>query len=239
MLIQACLNGARPLDEHPALPRAVEDFTREARRAIATGANALHLHPRDDAGAETFDAHAIATIFNAVRAACPEVAIGGTTGAWIMEDVAERLRLVERWIVLPDYVSVNLSEDGVPALAALLLRRGIGIEAGIATPADVRRLVEYGLAERCLRILIEPVEATPDDALRQAQHIEAALHAANIRAPRLLHGIDTTTWPVLRYALGRGYDIRIGLEDTLRLPDGTLAPHNGALVAAARVLAAR
>ncbi|MGN6634958.1 MAG: 3-keto-5-aminohexanoate cleavage protein [Oryzihumus sp.] len=32
----------------------------------------------------------------------------------------------------------------------------------------------------------------------------------------------------------RGLDTRVGLEDTLRLPDGTPAPDNAALVAAAR-----
>jgi uncharacterized protein (DUF849 family) len=35
-------------------------------------------------------------------------------------------------------------------------------------------------------------------------------------------------------AAARGYDSRVGFEDTLELPDGTLAPNNAVLVAEAR-----
>jgi len=46
----------------------------------------------------------------------------------------------------------------------------------------------------------------------------------------LLHGQNATTWPVLRKALAKGLDTRIGLEDTLRPPDDTLAKSNVELV---------
>ena len=45
------------------------------------------------------------------------------------------------------------------------------------------------------------------------------------------------TWPVLRQAVSLGRDIRIGLEDSLLLPDGSQAPSNAALVTAAVRLA--
>jgi uncharacterized protein (DUF849 family) len=130
MLIQSCLNGARPLKAHPALPRSPEEFAREARRAVVAGAGALHLHPRDLNGNETFEANAVAQILSAVRAACPGIPVGGTTGAWIVADVAERLRQIQGWTVVPDYVSVNFNEDGVIALSEALITKGIGIEAG-------------------------------------------------------------------------------------------------------------
>ena len=41
------------------------------------------------------------------------------------------------------------------------------------------------------------------------------------------------TWQVLRASLADGQDIRIGLEDTTLLPDGSIAPDNATLVAAA------
>jgi uncharacterized protein (DUF849 family) len=53
-------------------------------------------------------------------------------------------------------------------------------------------------------------------------------------ASRLLHGVDATAWPLLQEAARRGYDARIGLEDTLRLPGGELAGDNLELVRAAR-----
>jgi uncharacterized protein (DUF849 family) len=54
----------------------------------------------------------------------------------------------------------------------------------------------------------------------------------------LQHGEGATTWPVLEDALRRGLDTRIGLEDTLHLPDGALAEGNPALVRAAIAMGA-
>jgi uncharacterized protein (DUF849 family) len=41
-------------------------------------------------------------------------------------------------------------------------------------------------------------------------------------------------WPLIDEAAARGYDIRVGFEDTLALPDGSLAVSNAVLVAEAR-----
>jgi beta-keto acid cleavage enzyme len=47
-------------------------------------------------------------------------------------------------------------------------------------------------------------------------------------------GISNVACPVLEAALQHGYDTRIGLEDTLTLPDGSQAKDNAELVAFAR-----
>jgi uncharacterized protein (DUF849 family) len=56
------------------------------------------------------------------------------------------------------------------------------------------------------------------------------LDAANVRTPRLYHGVEVATWAVVRDARRRGRDVRIGLEDTLVLPDGSPARDNSQLV---------
>jgi len=61
--------------------------------------------------------------------------------------------------------------------------------------------------------------------------LNAALDEAGIAAPRLHHGEDLATWAVIDAALERGRDVRIGLEDTLVMADGSPAPSNAALVA--------
>jgi uncharacterized protein (DUF849 family) len=67
--------------------------------------------------------------------------------------------------------------------------------------------------------------------------IEAALQ--DITGRRLLHSFDTSTWEFIALASRRGYDVRIGFEDTLALPDGSRAEDNGQLVAAAQQIIAR
>jgi len=77
------------------------------------------------------------------------------------------------------------------------------------------------------------VEEEASAALATTAAIIHALDEASIRLPRLLHGFDATTWPVLDAALRYGYDTRIGLEDTLTLPDGSQTIGNAELIALA------
>jgi uncharacterized protein (DUF849 family) len=52
--------------------------------------------------------------------------------------------------------------------------------------------------------------------------------------PFLLHGFDETAWGLFDDATVFGYQLRIGLENTLGLPNGEIARHNAELVAEAR-----
>jgi|SRR5579875_3583097 len=239
MLLQACLNGSRKPGDHPALPLTAEALAWDARRVTEAGAKAVHMHPRGRDGLERLDAEVIGAAVAAVRALCPALPVGVSTGAWIEPQPARRLQLITSWGSLPaalrpDFASVNLCEEGAVAVCAALLDGGIGVEAGLWSPADVRVLRENGLADRCVRYLIELVrEETAAEAIAVARAIEHALEETGTDTPRLLHGTEGTAWPMLRYALTRGYDVRIGLEDTLTYPDGTLARDNAALIATA------
>lgn len=61
---------------------------------------------------------------------------------------------------------------------------------------------------------------------------------ADVRAPRLQHGDGKLTWILIQEAVRRHLDTRVGLEDTLYLPDGSRIPGNAALVQATRDLGA-
>lgn len=239
MLIKACINGSRLPGAHPALPLTPEEAAHVAAAVVAAGAGAIHMHPRGADGRQSLRAADVGAAVAAVRSAVPGVPVGTTTIANIEPDPAARLAAVRAWEVRPDFVSLNLSESGVPELAEALFAAGIGIEAGIWTVDDARRLAVLGWGNRCVRILIEIVrERVIEDALAAADAIVVELDRAGITAPRLLHGGGATAWPLLREAITRGYDTRIGLEDTLTGPDGSPARDNAELVATARALAA-
>src|SRR5918992_4801840 len=108
-MLQACLNGRRPRDDHPAVPLSPEELAADARRAIDAGAAELHVHPRASGDADTTEPGAASATVRAIRAACPDVPLGMTTGLWTTDGDAElRHAQVEAWEDLPDYVSVNM-----------------------------------------------------------------------------------------------------------------------------------
>jgi len=233
VLVKACLNGTRHRHDHEAIPISATELAADARRAVEAGAAAVHVHPRREDGSQTLDPGLCGAAVREIRSACPGIPIGLSTGLWIEGDPARRLSCIAAWTQLPDFVSVNFSEPGTLDLCEVLAARGVGIEAGVWTVADARAFVERGLADRCLRVLIEPQEENAEAALTTADAIDAELGRHGIRLPRLLHGEGSPAWAVLEAALERGRDIRIGFEDTLVLPDGSRALCNGDLVAAA------
>ena len=81
-------------------------------------------------------------------------------------------------------------------------------------------------------------QPTSAAAVATAAAAAAELSRMGISARQVRHGYDLATWDVLRAAVADGQDIRIGLEDTTVLPDGSPASGNADLVAAAARLAA-
>jgi uncharacterized protein (DUF849 family) len=203
------------------------------------GAGALHVHPYNREGAQSLVAADVAATIRAVRAACPGAALGITTIATAEPDPQRRVEYILGWSELPDFASVNFSEAGAEAVCRALLERGVAIEPGLASESDARRLIESGLAPHSLRILLEPEEQTLEAALANVAAIERVLDHAGVHAARLLHGMDTTAWPLVEEAIRRNLATRIGLEDTLQLPDGGLAPDNATLVVIACEIARR
>jgi uncharacterized protein (DUF849 family) len=231
MIVQACLNGARRSDFHPRLPLTAAALAQDAAACVSAGAAELHIHARGADGRESLSA-VDATIL-AVRRTCPGTLVGVSTGAWIEKDVERTRTCIATWRELPDYASVNLSEADAPAIIELLQRRGVGVEAGLASAADAERLLTLPDHNRTLRVLIEIGEQDPGVARQVAADIAAVLDRAGLRRPILLHGFDATVWPLVELARERRWSTRIGLEDGKHLPDGAAAAGNVALVAAA------
>jgi uncharacterized protein (DUF849 family) len=235
-LLQAALNGDRG---HPATPRSPEELAAEARAAIDAGAGTLHLHPYDGHGLETLAAEPCAAALRAVRAACPGVPVSLSTSAAIEPDPERRIALIDAWTELPDLATANQGEEGILELCELLGTRGIGIEAGLLSLDDARVFVASGLAPRCVRALVEPLDPDPQDALTHAEAIERVLAEGGVGLGQVHHGDGIASWAVNRRAARRGHGIRTGLEDTPVLPDGRVASGNGELVAAAASLLAQ
>lgn len=229
----AALNGGRSRNEHPGVPLSPAELAAEAAKVLAAGAGEVHVHPRRPGGAESLAPNDVSAAVRAIRRQVPGVAISLTTGAWIEPDPIRRRDQVSDWTTVPDTATVNAHEDGALDVARALVRRGVGVEAGLFTITAAERWVNGPMRELATRVLIEPVERPALLAMHDAEAILALLDRHRVAQPRLLHGDGENAWHVLGLAFRLGVPTRVGLEDTLVLPDGRRAPDNAALVRAA------
>ena len=228
--VKACINGARTPDQHPKLPVTPEQLAAEALAAHQAGAKAVHMHPKTADGVDSLQPDVVDAAVTAVRHAVPGLPLGVTTGLWALPDADARLQAVKAWSALPDFASVNWHEPGAEQLAELLLSRGVGVEAGLFHAEAAASWAASEMAPHCMRVMIE---LGGDGDIATADDLLSEVMAAGSPAPVLLHGFDESCWPLLQHAGTRGVQARIGLEDTLRLPDGSTAQDNAALVSAA------
>jgi hypothetical protein len=145
---------------------------------VDAGAQSVHVHAFEDAGRETLDGAACAKVLRAIRERCAGTPVSLTTSAAIIGDPAKRLRVIERWRELPELVTANQGEPGIVELCELLLSRGVAIEAGLLSADDAHAFVRSGLAPRCRRVLIEPLDGDADMAIRHAAAMEDVIAAA-------------------------------------------------------------
>ena len=229
MAVMACLNGSRTRAEHPAVPLTPTELASDAAAVRQAGAFAVHVHPRDARGEQTLKAADCDAAVAAIRRTAPRLPIGLSTAEEIDRDPFARAAAVRSWRQPPDFVSVNLWELGWAGIVRAAVHAGIGVEAGLSSPADAEELARSPFAHQILRALVEV-----DGGVEEAHEI-TALIPAGVR--QLWHGFGARTWEVLAVAVSEGIDVRVGLEDVLVLPDGRVAASNAELVATAVALA--
>ncbi|MFF0277266.1 3-keto-5-aminohexanoate cleavage protein [Streptomyces sp. NPDC094447] len=233
-MLQVCLNGTRGPGDCAGVPMSPESLAESAARAVAAGAGEVRVHPRTPCGSTSLSPRVLGPVLEAVRAA-----VGGgvriATAVTAEPDAGRRVERIRSWTVLPDLVSVDWHEPGAEEAAEALLARGIGVEAGLWAGTDgAERFARSALAPGVRRILVKvPHPSAGGDAERAARSFLSGMGPPAGTAV-LLHGEGPGAWPVLRLAGRLGLGARIGLEDTLLLPDGTAARSNAELVAAAR-----
>lgn len=218
-MLQACLNGSRTAEEHPALPLTPERLAEDAADVAALGVTSVHIHPRDVIGAPTLVGPEVATTIATVRAAVPGIEISVSTNV-----LSNRTTLIASWAPLaagrPDIASVHVGEPGWRELAQALRQVNVGVELVVNAPINLEDL---------------PPGTTRITVTANLQNAETLLQQVEpLGLPILLHGRDGDAWPVLTYAATLEHSVRMGLEDTLHMPDGRRAKNNAELIAMAR-----
>nr|WP_031011195.1 3-keto-5-aminohexanoate cleavage protein [Streptomyces sp. NRRL F-5727] len=237
--LQAALNGARGPGESAAVPRDPAALAVAAAEAVAAGAHEVRLRPRTPCGAGSLSPRVVGPALTAVRRLV-RVPVTVPADAWAEPDPERRVARIRSWETLPELASVAWHEPGAEETAAALLARGVAVEAGLRPGApDPVLFARSPLAPRVRRIAVEAPAGPDGDLGAWLRALAAGPEGGSGSAgrcggvPVLVYGTGAAAWPALRRARRLGVAGRIGLEDTLLLPDGTRARSTAEQVRAA------
>lgn len=244
VVIMVAPNGARRgKAEHPALPLTADEVAAEAARCQAAGAAAIHMHVRDDDGAHVLDAARYAEATEAVRAATGgDMVVQITTEAVGVYSPQEQMAVVRG--VKPASVSMALKEL-VPDAGAYQVMRSfcVWMQAHRIAPqfilydaGDVTRFFELQAADVIPfthPFLLFVLGRYASDRQSAPEDLGPFLEALGGRdAPWACCAFGRRELDCAEAAMKAGGHVRVGFENNLHLPDGSVAGSNAELVAA-------
>lgn len=230
--IQVSLNGALSAETLPHLNLSLVAIVEDAVACARHGVRHFHVHPRAEGGQETLTAEVVAHWLRKLRHRLPTGTLSVSTGAWI-GSLEERLHAIDHWTEKPDFASVNFHEEGAESIADALIASGVGVEAGVWHLIGAERFLRYIKRAQCRRLLIEMPDAQMPDVMATLTDVLDFLNGTIDEHETILHGEGQSAWPLLEFARTKVMATRLGLEDTLRLPDGRLAMSNAELLSSA------
>jgi uncharacterized protein (DUF849 family) len=233
--------GRRTKADHPGLPMTPGELALTASECLDAGAAMIHLHVRDRHGRHILDPDAYRAATSAIRQAVGDRMVVQITsealGLYepdVQMDVVRQTRPEAVSLALRELAPAEQAEPAFTAFLAWLKRERILPQIILYDPQDVRRLVDMqrrGLipSEKIPVLYVlgryaETQQSAPTDLLpflapdmpRFGSFMVCAFgrdEAACVSAAALLGG-----------------DARVGFENNLHLPDGSIAPSNAALV---------
>lgn len=230
-------NGARRgKADHPALPLSPAELAATARACQLAGADAIHLHVRDDAGRHTLDPGRYRAAMAAVAAAAPGMDIQITTEAAGRFDVAAQLDCLAA--LRPAAASASVRElDRDPARAArfyaLAHETGTRLQHILYGPACIARFEELCASGVIRDPLPEVIFVLGRyDPPRPARPADLAPMLAALRRPVrwTACAFGLAEHDCLIEAIRQGGNARVGFENNLCAADGTPFPDNAASV---------
>ena len=245
-------------EQCPAIPYTPEEYAAEARRIVDEGGVHIHIHARRPDGTPSYEIEDFQAISDAIRGEVGDGVIVNFSTGTIGVPVAKRIDYLRA--VRPEVAALNMGSMNYAKYSAK--RKDFVFQTVFANPFDeiielLTAMNELGIKpeHECfdvghvgslaplvdMGILRTPVHVdfvmgvtggippTARNLATMAENLPAEAHWGVI-------GISRIQWLLVAAALTLGGSIRVGLEDNLYLPDGTMASSNGELIAKARQL---
>jgi len=241
-------NGARRIKkDHPAVPLTIEETVEVAKACHKEGAGAIHLHVRDKNGEHVLDAELYKEALKELEVQVPDMHIQVTTetvGKYSPEDMRKLA-----YDVTPPGTSIGTSElipsrapnDEDIKLYKYLTEAGTKIQHILYKPEDIDLLVDVLDKSNisingawCLFVIghytgkISYPENIPLFIKKMKDN--------NIDLDWSVCAFAKEEIKCLEFAISLGGKIRVGLENSLFMPNGEIAPDNQSKVKAVKEL---
>ena len=259
VVITCSISGAIANREQcPAIPYTPEEYAAEARRIVEEGGVMIHIHARKPDGTPSYEIEDFQAISDAIRAEVGDGAIinfsTGTIGVPVQKRI-EYLRACQPEVAALNMGSMNYAkysrtrkqfvfnmvfENPFSEIIELLeAMNELQIKPehecfDVGHVGSLEPLIDMGVLKTplhvdCVMGVMGGIPPTARNLAAMVDNIPAGSHWGVI-------GISRDQWMLVGAALSLGGSIRVGLEDNLYLPDGTMASSNGELIAKARQL---
>ena len=238
IIITAALTGNVPTRKvNPNVPVTPQDIAADVRRCADAGASVFHIHARDAEEKPTLEASAYQAIVRAVKEAAPEVIIQLSTGARAGRDWAARAEPIR---LLPEMGSFTTGSSNMPGLVYENSPQFLDFLAGVFKETGVKpeiEVFEAGMISNALHLqrkghlspplhfnFVLGVPGAMGASVRNLAYLADSLPPGSTWTAT---GIGRAQIPMGMTALVMGGQVRVGLEDSLFYPDGSLADNPG------------
>jgi len=242
VIIISAPNGARrSTDDHPALPVTPDELAACAESLVEEGVSVLHLHVRDKRQQHTIDADRYRAAMTAVRDRVGDALVLQVTseavGIYTRDEQMAMIRSLR-----PQAVSLALrelcpdekAEREAASFFSWLMKENIWPQYILYSAAEVRRfdaLRRRGIftVERPFCLLVLGRYSASLEG--QVSELEAMLAAADCSEfPWAVCCFGQQEQAAMLAATAAGGHVRVGFENNLYLPDGSIARDNAQLV---------
>jgi 3-keto-5-aminohexanoate cleavage enzyme len=240
LIITTALTGNVPTKKmNPNLPVTPEEIARDVRDCADAGACIFHVHARDEMENPSLDQEIFKKIVRKIKDKAPEVIVQLSTGARAGKDWEDRALPVR---LLPEMGSFTTGSNNLPGivyenspqfiefLAQVFKETGVKPEIEVFEPGMINNalfLVKKGILPSPLHF--DFVLGAPGSMPGSIKNLLFLSESIPEGSTWTVAGIGKNEIPLANAAILMGGHVRVGLEDNLYLPDGSLAS-NPALV---------
>jgi 3-keto-5-aminohexanoate cleavage enzyme len=238
LIITVALTGNVPTKQmNPHLPVTPAEMAADVSRCAAAGASLFHVHARDAGEKPTLDADVYRRIVAAIKRTEPDVILQLSTGARAGVDPEARVAPVR---LLPEMASFTTGSNNLPGIVYANSPQFLEYLATVFRETGVKpeiEVFEAGMIQNALFLQQKGLIGAPlhfDFVLGVPGAMPAGVRNLVFLSESLppgatwtVAGIGKAEIPMAAAAIVMGGHVRVGLEDNLRMPDGSLATNPG------------